>query len=538
MKLFWGNKKSGELNNAVHEFNDKSVTGWDSIGEEVPFNNVTDAARQKRKVIASLLYGYQHVGDYDVNLPEGAEETFARELDEGHIDSDRQKQFLQTIADPVSLKGEEVISNSLGNDKHSWKIIGFALDGADGFNNYTNMMRAGTLQEFMRRYPTPIDLENAADVLVDSMRRSGSSEQKIQEYERDLKKFQNKIYGKRWEYYERLKELEAENDKEVFDVESCSDEESREILGKSLINGDPFPYLDKSYLLTPDILEYNDLGPRRKIMFEGTEIGLSNSYRCDGHDAVVGYVKTDEGYKVRSYYRSNSQGSWRYLPEYVPNPGSNHPLEWFGKGYNEAMLTLPCEMQVALNQVMQDEKANIKTVPEFILAGTAKLYNSKYDFIMAKAAKELRGDVYEEADSSPVVDFGALDDPNRVVVGERESPNFKKELIEWDSMTGMYGHLKNRVYKSYNGKLKYTFSEDDQGRAFISNIETNGKITSAGIRKEWVLGGGVEMPLYEYKSQDNGYGDDNDMKGGYVCMWKGYLSKMKIIQDYLNARQK
>ncbi len=47
----------------------------------------------------------------------------------------------------------------------------------------------------------------------------------------------------------------------------------------------------------------------------------------------------------------------------------------------------------------------------------------------------------------------------------------------------------------------------------------------------------LAMPLYEYPSQADSYGDVSDERHEYVSMWRNCLSKMPVIRDYLlNSR--
>jgi len=49
-------------------------------------------------------------------------------------------------------------------------------------------------------------------------------------------------------------------------------------------------------------------------------------------------------------------------------------------------------------------------------------------------------------------------------------------------------------------------------------------------------GGDVVTPLYEYAKNADGYGDTGDMRMNYQGMWKNYLSKMGVIQEYVRQR--
>lgn len=108
------------------------------------------------------------------------------------------------------------------------------------------------------------------------------------------------------------------------------------------IDGDPWRQDGREYVLTPDILRNCDLGPKYKAQIENQEINLSDIYELGGgRVAAMAYVPTDEGVKVRSYYRSNSQGVWRYLPDYARQERTGEGLSWYGKSHAEEATTLP-----------------------------------------------------------------------------------------------------------------------------------------------------------------------------------------------------
>ena len=102
------------------------------------------------------------------------------------------------------------------------------------------------------------------------------------------------------------------------------------------------------------------------------------------------------------------------------------------------------------------------------------------------------------------------------------------------------------IYPSQDEKLNYMFMQKGN-KVAISLIETTDKITSAGVRKKYVFNEYVRdltTPIYEYKyidrngilhDQTDGYGNDQDKQGPYVDMFKNYLSKIPMIQEYMRA---
>ncbi len=558
---------------------------WQNVQQNTPYNGNTvsklqpemqaeqrekqQMERQQRKIVAGMLYDMKYMNEPDIALPSGARGRFDLKIRTGEIDDNVESAFLKAIQSPIEADGAETVNREIGGDLHYRRAMGYMLYGENGFRDPMKANNPGAVEEFMRVYPTPVEFKTKSEEMLRGIRR-GSGEAKYQQYVRDMENFQRTIYGKRYEYYKSFEDMKekATEDMVVFvgenkpitkprvtmpavggeamrmtSTERYDGNEREKIMREAVIDGDPFLLNGQKYMLSVEALRNLGLEPQEKMVLEGREIGLSGHFKIGNRDAVLGYVRTDNGYKVRGYYRSNSQGTWRYLPDYVTDGGTGSGADWYGKGYTEEMTTLPSEMQKTLSEIAEKEQIHVeqKTSPEFVLVGTAKVWNSKDEYREALHNHRLRGDIYQEINPRPEVNFGQMSNvknaPESINIPGAMQPNFEKSEMEWDSNASLYGHLKNRVYESYDKKLKYTMSEDDWGRCFVSNIEAGGKVTSCGVRSEWVSGGDVVTPLYEYASQDGGYGDKSDVRRGYRCMWKGYLSKMKMIQDYLKSRK-
>ena len=96
------------------------------------------------------------------------------------------------------------------------------------------------------------------------------------------------------------------------DIEVLSDEESRTIFNIAEIHGDEF----NGKMLTKEILRSEDLLPKYKAELDGSLIWFSSNVFeiSDSRIAVIAYVRKGLSIVARSYYRSNSQGKWQYLP--------------------------------------------------------------------------------------------------------------------------------------------------------------------------------------------------------------------------------
>ena len=283
--------------------------------------------------------------------------------------------------------------------------------------------------------------------------------------------------------------------------------------------------------LTPELLEQAGLLPRHQLKAEGRTLWFSHGYDLgDGRVAVTGYVEDDDGSIVaRSYYRSNSQGVWRYLPQYSVNEGE---VNWYSKGYGEESITLPASLQEGLTRSLEDDGGILSLDPDVAqaaFAGTARIVGAEgtvYHRNVSEYPRHLSGMPERSAE-------GELPAPETVQLSDEQSPNFANKLASWRQDTSLYGRVHYDVYPSNDGKLKYVFCRDVKGRAWVSGVENNSPLESTGLREEWLSGGALTTPAYEYAQQAGDYGNDADTRGHYVDMHKNYLSKVPAIQEYI-----
>lgn len=352
--------------------------------------------------------------------------------------------------------------------------------------------------------------------------------------------FSNNDTASKWDTLKTevsFSEKETTGNNDFVDITECLPEVSERILAATRIpNRDTRPRPGE--IVTEDYKK-NHLEPKTSIRFEDVEVAVSDIFEAYDHKAVIGYVKSGNEYVARNFYQSNSQGDWRLLPDYAVDEYDRSV--WFGKGYSEEMTNLPSALQKALSRLTRKVEIATENEAEKLFCSTARKYDSE-TYMSKRRRKELSSDAYKEIDSTPAVSFGELsnvkDVPEDIHISKAQMPNFSHEIDSWESIAELYGVLVNRVYASNDDKLRYTFSENRRGMAFISNIEYVSKVTSSGVREKWVSGGDVETPLYEYESQASGYGDASDRKVWYVSMWRNYLSKMEIIKEYLKAQGK
>lgn len=162
--------------------------------------------RQKRKIIAVLLYGdKKYIEAPDVTLNEGDEDKLLDEIGSGRIGAREERQLLTSIKDPISKHGAEKVYGGMSDDKHQRRILSYMVGGR--FDEW-DKTGAPTLEAFRQKFPTPMDFEITSETFLNDIKRSNPDE-KYQEYLKDMEAFKKNVYGKRLEYWERIKELNS-----------------------------------------------------------------------------------------------------------------------------------------------------------------------------------------------------------------------------------------------------------------------------------------------------------------------------------------
>ena len=214
-----------------------------------------------------------------------------------------------------------------------------------------------------------------------------------------------------------------------------------------------------------------------------------------------------------------------------------------GVGYAEESLILPAELQMRLSEISEEKVGRgIIDQPEFLFAGTAKRYDKPGEYLAARKEWRLSGRFYDEVETKPAVVFGEKSKyktkPAELTINdEGASPDFSKVEFSWTMKTGRYGRVTANSFLSKDRTLIYTFCEDAKQRAWLTAVEIAGsEITSTGTRREWVYPGDLATPIYVPVKKSDGYGEDGDMKGGYIAMWKRYVGKVPMVKEYLRSR--
>jgi len=495
----------------------------------------------QRKLIAAFLYGNSVLEKSNVVLRASDEAMVLAGIRDGRITEKDEKSLLYSIVDPIKRFGEDGVDRRLGYAERERRILSYMT--GSGFNGW-EATDGVTIQAFLKRFPLPADFEAASEGFMRVIRTHGN-ELGAAEYAKAMENFKKQVYGLRKIYSEQLallKKKAMEQIKTEAGLIEVSQAEARLILSKTVLSGDALVQGPIERKLTTQALYRNGLIPKWKLDFEGLEIALSSAFKLGTRDIILAYTKVNNRCLVRSYYRNTAQGIWRYLPDYALKTAKNGKDEiWCGPGYAEEMFNLPAELQEKLSEIVAKGLVTTIDDPEFLFVGTAKSYPSVEEYLKLRREGKLEGGVYTEVAARPTIVLVEASrerlEPSKVVVSDPEKrPNFKEKLFEWQTQTTLYGKVKAECFPSQDGKLHYTIMEDHKHHAFVSGVDVVSKVTEFGLRSEWVYAGNLSTPIYVSDKFADGYGDESDSKGNQIGMWKNYVSKIGLIQDYQRSK--
>ena len=139
--------------------------------------------------------------------PDEAREARRVLIEDGALEN-KERNLLKNMQGPVDLYGANAVFNGMARDKHQRRILGYMVRDRKGWELY-NYTSGDDIGSFIHDYETPIDFENARENFLKII-RAGNSQEKIREYEEAMEEFQQRVYGKRYEYYKAMKELHKE----------------------------------------------------------------------------------------------------------------------------------------------------------------------------------------------------------------------------------------------------------------------------------------------------------------------------------------
>lgn len=520
-----------------------------------------EADRRQRKIIAYFEGddGQEWLAEHDVDVSPRQKADFLKRLATGAITEQDEQEMLLKIPTPFDHEkiGAQKIFQMIKADPRQRQVLAVLA----GYNAKTWQQMDAEALEIVTKAPvagkpdyrTPIGFASFRKKFLEAIRPK-ADERILSSYIKAIAKMEQILYGRRLEYYRQFEALQQEaregtavaTERLRSGVYRVDPERQAALLAKAVIVGDAWRQNGQEHRLTTYHLVEAGLAPTYEVKVDNQMIYLSDLFRLPaGYAAVIAYLECPEGVKVRSYYRSQSQGMWRYLPDYVRDLEGQGGASLYGKGYGAQSVTLPIKLQEILARI--EDVRGVKTVrtsdPNFLFAGTAAAYDSRAEYSEAMAAGRLRGDFYREVAREPLNHdphggTGRKTAPQTLGMSLDESPNFDDPMAKFKTATKLAGRVAAEGFASRDTQYNWLFCQDGRGRVWISQVETTAPVTSTGVRRDFADVGDFATPLYEYSRQTSGYGDSNDTKGPYQCMWEHYLSKVPLIQQYLQWKKR
>lgn len=559
-------------------------------------------AKRQRKIIAAFE---SEAGADAMNASDVAENPywrgqFLQEVADGTIDEVAEKNFLLVIPSDMEKRPKNETLSRIVEDFEAQQAF-WNLSG--GHMNEEGLRKLSEPNPGVKDYRTPLDFAEFQAAYLKRFDKDDQNYKKAKDGVNNLKKI---LYGeeqigyyeafeslKQRAYYDQYREnLEdqksdfagmgdqsvtlggeattytSDQSQDAVTNENLRDEkdafrimskvESEQLMKQAVVDGDPWKQNGVEYKLTPELLGQLDLGPKFEVEMNGARVCLSETYRlADNRNAAVGYVVTEQGVKVRSYYLDDKKGAWKYLPDYyMKDLESSRYVDEFelGQGYDEASVTLPAKLQKSLYEISSVGSKSIsqKTNPAFVFAGTAQRYSSQFEYANSYFSNQMRGDYYREV--SKEASFADLDNeakpkPEQITIEGGSVPDFAKEVLRYEGRDAVMGKFEAESFRSLDDELTWTFYSKDN-KICVGYVDVESKTTSTGCNQEWASLGKLGTRIYEeyypglldehesFRSKVD-YNDRVKLADGeYIGMWQNYLRKIPVIREYLYQRLK
>lgn len=288
---------------------------------------------------------------------------------------------------------------------------------------------------------------------------------------------------------------------------------------------------------TPELLDNAGLAPAFSMQLSENRIAHFSPIYQGKRQAVVAYIEDGDKVVPRTYYQSDSQAVWRYLP---------YMTEGFGKGLGEDTLTLPIPIQQSLAVIRNAAPMIIIGDEAFGLITSATAANKDSNYCNYTTRLRPHGNVgkntltdrdhgiqlrqYSKGDLSPEdVDFDDQDYYLR--------PDYRNLVRSWEVNSPVLGPVIVETFESRDGSLEYQFCTTEEGQAWIGGVDVlSGKIRPAGTRDTVMDLGLLTTPAFEYQYQYGYSGGSGIRKGRYEDISEWLHNKIPVIRDYRKSR--
>lgn len=522
------------------------------------------------------------VPDSKATVTDQQRQTVTEALKSGKITTEEISKFLQQVLMPLqdakantaailrqiskSPKQKQILAIATGHDASNWQNVNEA--------DLKNLVAKPLKGQY--DYRTPLGFAEFRQKFLEGIVKQATSEQ-LHDYINAMDDLEQKLYGRRFDYYQQIlllseKTLATEQpvgkvvaiteDLKTADlpvaekptlkpaptilppmIEQLTPEQSAELLNRTVIMGSPWRQdgneytLNTSSLLNCGLIPAFEVGTGERLIFVSQPFQLS-----DGRGAVLGFVQAGESVKARSFYLNTKTGLWHFAPDIIRG-ARGEGMGQITEGFGLASTMLPIAIQRRLSELVKTHgfKEITNVNPDFVFAGTAIAYDTMQDYREALSHDQLQSDFYKEVDSQPMISSWQPNGktknvPQLLSVNAEMMPDFKKFVERFVTYSILAGQVLVEGFASADEQFIWMFCNDERSRTWIGNIEVNSPLTSTGCHHNWMAGGDLTTPLYEYTNQAGNYGDPSDTRKGMIGMWNQYLSKIPLIQEFLAWR--
>ncbi len=488
--------------------------------------------------------------------------AFLRRLAQDEISLEDEAEFLMLIRDPLNDPeiGPEKMFEMITRDPRQTQILAMVA-GLNASNwqkvDQAAMTKILRTEQRVGDLRTPVGFKKLRQHFLRGIKPK-AKEQVYRRYVQSMNELERTLYGERLDYYlqfeqmrkEALSDAEADGvieaapERKRVKIEPVTAERAGEMLGRAVIDGDPWRGGNLERHLSTHNLAVAKLGPAYEVKMGAERVYLSNVFQVgNGVIGVMAYVPERDSYRVRSFYKENNQALWRYLPDYIRRGDGG--IDRFCYGYGEESVTLPLELQEALVKIEREHGVMSLTAnsaayePEFFLTGTAHAYETLQEYQTLWSYGRMKGDYYTQVSRDAINhDFGLnglsqKKAPYTLSIDYNRAPDFEQQVVEFELDTVDAGRVTAEGFLSHDGQYNWLFCRDAKGRAWVEYVEAVSPLTSTGLRRDWAVMGDFATKLYEHSAQAGIYGDRNDTRGARQCMWNNYLSNIPLIHEYV-----
>jgi len=488
--------------------------------------------------------------------------AFLRRLAQDEISAEEETKFLLLIRDPLNDPevGPEKMFEKIQQDPRQTQILAMAAGlNASNWRKVDQAAMTKILRTAQKNgdFRTPVGFKKLRQHFLKGIRPK-AKEQLYRRYVQSMNELERTLYGERMDYYlqfelmrrEALNDavedgiIEATPERKRVKIEPVTAERAGEMLGRAVIDGDPWRGGNLERHLSTHNLAVAKLGPAYEIVMSAGQVYVSKIFQLtNGVVGAIAYIPERDGYRVRSFYKENNQILWRYLPDYIRRGDGG--IDRFCFGQAQESVTLPLELQEALVKIEQEYGAmslvanSAAYEPEFFLTGTAHAYETLQEYQTLWSYGRMKGDYYVQVSRDAMNhDFGLngmsrKKAPYTLSIDYNRAPDFEQQVVEFELDTVDAGRVTAEGFLSHDGQYNWLFCRDAKGRAWVEYVEVVSPLTSTGLRRDWVVMGDFTTKLYEHNAQAGIYGDRNDTRGARQCMWNNYLSNVPLIHEYV-----